>query len=77
MSKEPRTSADLMQSYWAACRSRGEKPKRCFALVAKAGAPEPVGTMVTWGVLRKYVEQQQENRGNVPHYEIQEFHPND
>lgn len=75
MSKEPKTAHDLMAQYAAACRARGQKPKLCFGLVAMAGAPEPVGTMVTWGVGRKYVEQQQENRGNVPHYEIQEFMP--
>lgn len=75
MSKEPKTAHDLMVQYWEACAARGQKPKFCFGLIAKAGALEPVGTMVTWGVLRKYVEQQQENRANCPHYEIQEFMP--
>jgi|GEM_PF-6193733 len=73
MSKESKSSADLMASYWAACRQRGEKPKLCFGLVAIKGAPETLGTLICWGVMRAYVEQQQDNRGNVPHYEIQEF----
>lgn len=73
MSKESKSSTDLMESYWAACRQRGEKPKRVYGLVAMKGATEPPGTLVTWGLLRAYVEQQQENRGNVPHYEIREF----
>lgn len=73
MSKADKTAEDLMHAYWARCWARGDKPKRVYGLVALKGADEPPGTLLAWGVLRSYVEQQHENRSNAATMEIQEF----
>lgn len=70
-----RTPTELMRLYWDACRSRQEPPKRVFGLVALAGAPQPPGYVVAWGVSRKFVESQQEKRGDADKWEIREFEP--
>lgn len=69
-----RTVRELMQQYWAACRQRGEKPRKVHGLVASATTTEhPKGDLVAWGVSRQYVEMIQERHSGA--FEIQEFEP--
>lgn len=79
MSKAERSATELMQLYWAACRGRGEKPRKVHGLVS-LGAPaeQPKGYVIAWGVLRGYVEAQHDKRSEPEKsgWEIQEFEPN-
>lgn len=72
-----RPATELMRNYWAACRARGEKPRRVFGLVALKGAEQPAGYVLHWGLLRSYVESLQERRGDADKWEILEFEPCD
>lgn len=65
-----RTAIELMQQFWSAQQARGEKPRRVFGLVSPA-----TGEVVTWGVLRAYIEAQHDRRGDKDKLEIREFHP--
>lgn len=73
--RQEKTATELMQQYWAACRSRREQPRKVYGLVALAGAEQPSGYVIAWGVMRKYVETQHEKRGDADKWAIQEFEP--
>lgn len=70
-----RTPTELMRLYWDACRARGEKPKLVHGLVALAGAQQPLGYVIAWGVNRGYVENRKAALGDSDKWEIQEFRP--
>lgn len=46
---------NLIQNYWAACESRGEKPKPVYCLVS-IGGEQPTGYVKAWSIRRKQVE---------------------
>lgn len=74
--RQEKTATELMQQYWAACRSRRELPRKVYGLVALAEQREhPSGYVIAWGVGRKYVETQHEKRGDADKWAIQEFEP--
>lgn len=70
-----RTPTELMHLYWAECAKRGEKPKPVHALVALAGASQPLGHCIAWGVLRRYVENRQAALGDSDKWQIVEMAP--
>lgn len=77
MSRPERSTHELMQQYWAACRARGEPRRKVYGLVAiKATTDHLKGHVLTWGVGRKYVEMLHARRGDPDAWEIMEFEPN-
>lgn len=65
-----------MRLYWSECAKRGEKPKVSHALVALAGATQPPGTVVAWGVNRGYVENRKAALPDADKWDIVEVRPN-
>jgi hypothetical protein len=63
----------LMQQFWSAQRSRGEKPRTVLGLVPLS-QQEPCQP-VAWGVLRSYVEMIQARQTKPDDFEIREFYP--
>lgn len=73
--RHERPATELMQEYWKAQRARGEKLRPALGLVALAGAQHPAGHVLSWGLLRSYVEQVQGRQPDPDKWEIREFAP--
>lgn len=70
-----KTATELMQLFWKAQRERGDTPRRLYGLVSLGGGMQPKGYVISWGLLRDYVEMIQARLGDADKWEIQEFEP--